>query len=481
MKRWLAILLCLLLSGAGAVAETYVVSGPVGEAASGDAMLVRDDGTVLTPRDTYWDITLLTPAGTPEAERLYRARRSAAERTPILPLWEDDAEEEPLAALMSAAGDPLTGFDYAELEYAGPDEIVYTLPGRWQGVMDASGDIRLFADYADIQPAGNGGYLAFDAGDGPVDYGLKYPLLFVDAEGQTHDTGLHAGTDSLGAYVNGICAVSWIEEFGDGAAYFDDHGNLLFDAHFEEADDFKGHYAHVVVNGRHGLIDREGQYRLEPEYDDISSDTSINGPIFIATRGGRLSVFNADSGEALFEVEFDAEDVDAWMENEAMLRVYADDSVYLYGLDGECLMEMSRDSQIQCWFSHPCKGVPTRVIEVQEADLYSVSRLLDMEGKPVSGDFQGLMGAIWQDGRGLYITECYRMYRDRQGDYGINWRTRRYGLCDQDGQTVLDAVYDNVTVLSMDRFWVTQGDRAGLIDAAGHWYCAISAYEQLMD
>ena len=362
MKRWLAALLCLLLSGAGAAAETFVVVGPIGEAASEDAMLVRDDGTMLTPRHCYWDITPLTPEDTPEAERLYRARGSTAEGTPVLPLWEEDSEEEPLAALMNAAGETLTGFDYADLEYVGPNQILYTLPGRWQGIMDASGEIRTPAIYADIQPAGNGGYMALDAGEGPIDYGLKYPLIFVDADGQLHDTGLHAGTDSLGAYVNGICAVSWIEEYGDGIAYFDDRGNQLFDAHFYEADDFKGHYACVVVDGRHALIDREGRYRLEPEYDDISLCDSINGPIIIAIQGGSLSVLSAENGETMFTVEFDADEIDAWAENEAMLRVYAGESVYLYGLDGQRLMEMPRDSQVQCWFSHPCKGVPTRVI-----------------------------------------------------------------------------------------------------------------------
>ena len=46
---------------------------------------------------------------------------------------------------------------------------------------------------------------------------------------------------------------------------------------------------------------------------------------------------------------------------------------------------------------------------------------------------------------------------------------------------LLDAVYDSIEVLSEDRFWVTQGGRAGMIDLDGRWYYAISDYEELMD
>ena len=80
MKRTFIAALSLalgLMLASTAMAESWAVSYEGEDDYSGYAMLIADDGTPLTPPDTYSTLYRVTPAGTPEADARYAAVRYA--------------------------------------------------------------------------------------------------------------------------------------------------------------------------------------------------------------------------------------------------------------------------------------------------------------------------------------------------------------------------------------------------------------------
>ena len=63
----------------------------------------------------------------------------------------------------------------------------------------------------------------------------------------------------------------------------------------------------------------------------------------------------------------------------------------------------------------------------------------------------------------------------------VDFSTYRYGLIDEDGETLLPMIYDDLRALSFDRYWAVMGDVSGMIDTTGKWYYTVSDYDTLMD
>ena len=154
MKRILALALCLMVLCPAALAETFsVYMYGMGEGPD-YCMLIRDDGTPLTPAGAYNNIYAITPDDTPEAEKLYGAisNEVGIAYTP------EKAEElrynfvDSSMALMNARGELLTGFDYSVLDYAN-GYVLFTLPGEEHltGAMDARGHVLMEAEYAALR------------------------------------------------------------------------------------------------------------------------------------------------------------------------------------------------------------------------------------------------------------------------------------------------------------------------------------------
>ena len=477
-RRTLCVLLCVLLLAASASAEVYPIAyNCVGED-DGYAMLLRDDGTPLTPEDTYHSIYPITPAGTPEAERLYAA-------DPQHPaggseaLASDDEYAPACVALLDAEGRQLTGFDAVYLRWAAPGKVVFTTLDERCGAMDGRGEVIVPTEYAELTALGDG-WLAVDPRGEPVDYGSRYPVVRIDADGSKHDTGLTAFSSSLGTASEGICPINDVAEYDGKGVYVDARGEVLFGRSFDRADSFAGGAAQMRIDGRDGLIDRQGQLIGNRLFEDIYRTESTSGDVFIATDGGDLTVFDAD-GKALFSRHFDADEIRCWTLNPAMLNVTTRDLRRLFALDGTQLTALPEWMDVSGWYTLGCTELPQRLIEGVGDWPFNAAHLVALDGRQVGGDFQGLSAVRWEDGRGLFITESYRVVPEQGGGYTIGWNSWRYGLCDQDGNALLDCIYEHLEPLSTDRFWVRLGDRSGMIDLDGNWYYAISDYASLMD
>lgn len=480
MKKLLALVLCLLLCGTAAMAEVYIVYAYGGGEYPGGAILIDDDGTLLAPSGAYEMIGTLTPDGTPESERLYYAEPTLIQ-VPVDQIDEDNYYSYYRLALMGPDGSLLTGYDYCSLEYAGPDRIVFMLPSQARGVMDFEGNVFLEAGYAALVPDGQGGWLGL-AMDAPArDYDECYPLVHIDAEGNVTETGLHAPVYAISGYSEGLCPVNEVEEYHGRTVYLDQDGCIAFDGTFDYGEQFFGNLACVTAGETSGLIGKDGQFVVNPGYEYISQSDSDRGPIYIAHAGTGFAVFSADTGETLLEMDFeDVEYVSAWMDTPSLIKVTTGDESFLYTLDGQLVRTLGEDEDISVSFNSS-DGTVDRLIESSGPWPDTRARLIDMDGNAIGPDYREINGAIWRDGHGLFITQEYRIIPDDEGEYMVDWRSMRCGVCDEDGNEILPCVYDSVSVLGMDRFWVTRGSRTGMINREGLWYYAVNEYENLVD
>ena len=82
--------------------------------------------------------------------------------------------------------------------------------------------------------------------------------------------------------------------------YLDLNGNIAIEARFAFAGDFWGGVAHVVENGKHGLIDASGEWLVPAEYDYIA----LGDGFILALKGNSLcAVYAPDGKSELFRIE----------------------------------------------------------------------------------------------------------------------------------------------------------------------------------
>ena len=473
MKRILALALCLMALCPAALAETYpIYMYDMGECPD-YYMLIRDDGTPLTPEGAYNNIYEITPSDTPEAEKLYGAISNdvgIAYTPEKAEAMRYDFVDSPVA-LMDARGALVTGFDYSVLDYAN-GYVLFTLPGEEHltGAMDAQGHVVMAAEYAALKPQGDG-WLALKAvGED------RYALVRIAADGSVRELGLHTDNCYFNVDPEGVCVMSGMEEYGGQWVFIGPDGGVMFDRGFDYADDFQGDYAVVEERERCGVIDRTGAFAAPPEYDYIQWEP---GKPCIAVKGAAYDVYDPESFERLASFDFaSAGDVGVSALTADLVGVTVDDKSRVYTTQGELLLEASGGESIQMYGY----GVKTnRLIGESGSWPDDRARLIDLEGNVVSGDYQFINDGVWRDGHGRYITGTFRIYKNADGENSVEWNSYRYGLIDDDGKQLLPQVYDGLRVLSFDRFWAVQGNVRGMIDAEGKWYCTFSEYEALMD
>lgn len=491
MKRILAVLLCLLLCPA-ALAEVYVVDSYGSDEAEGYSMLLADDGMPLTPPRTYSSIYRITPDGVPEAERLYSV-------APIdLGLEYDPATAEDMryemgytrVALMDAQGRLLTGFDYEGLDYNN-GYVTFTLPGERSlaGAMDPSGHVVMEPEYAELKHLAEDRWLAMAIpedesavrrvyyDDGGYYEEIDYEIVLIDSDGSRKNLGLHTRDRYFQVNPEGICVVWNVDEYDNDAVFIDSYGEVMFDRGFRTAENFDGDYAVAAEGDRYGLIGKDGAYAIQPEYEYIQSGA---GKPYIATDGRTVVVYDRKSLDVMAFLEFEnASEVNVTAITGDLLGVSVGEGDEIYDMTGELLVRFSEDDNV-ILYGYSGDGV-NRLLAYSGTWPEEYYRLVDLEGRAASGGYRMLNNGTWRDGHGRFITGDYRVLTDSDGEFTVDWSTYRYGLIDEEGETLLPMVYDDLRALDYDRYWAVVGDRSGMIDGAGKWYYTVSDYETLMD
>ena len=485
MKRMLIFMLALALLVPSALAETFVVNYWGSEEAASYALLITEDGAPLTPPQTYADLYLLTPAGTPEAQRLYSAEPFAMPADKLAGVDEDDYRTFTFRALVDGAGRQLTGFDYYDLAWV--DGVV--VARRWPmavDVLDGTGKVLITGPYADIRPNGEGGWLALKR-DGQEDdeYGgvsYLYAIVAVDASGAESETGFHTFSYEMNDFDGGLCPVLDVRELDGRAVFLDAAGAQALGRDFNYIGGVAGGKAVVEQGDRYGLLDlAEDSYILEPVYDYICLEDGFAQKVFWVHKGDTLAVYDPASGNELFTRRFEgAEYPYGWLCGDGTLMLSGGNGWEICTLSGLVLFRVDPDREVGVIYSE-CEGVPQRYVEYTGEYPNDVCHLIDLSGEPVGGDWQNLNAALWRDGHGRYVTNTYDLVDDGEGGVYPSWYSYRYGVCDENGRMVLESRYLNVEVLSLDRYWVQTADRCGMIDGKGNWYYTVEDYQYLMD
>lgn len=483
MKKIIAWALCLLIAGGAAMAEVYSVSLSGSEEREGCALLISDEGELLTPLDAYASIFELTPKGTPEGERRFCAQSLQVD----LDLSQADlemlvVEDYYRVALMDPSGKLLTGFDYWDMEWAG-DKIRFHVPGEdsgTTGVMDLNGRVVIEPVYYSLQPLGGGRWLALVRDQEAKTE--RFSAVLLDEDGQTTDLDLHTDNDAQPAGNGEICPMTNVEEFAGDSVYVNREGKICFGRSFESADPFMGGCAVVQIDGKSGLINREGKLVVQPEYECLSHSGEAPNDVYITDSNCTLVVYDAGNGEQLMRREYkNADFISANLIAPGLLWVYMNDHSECCRTDGTLLATFPQGEDRSVQYGQ-CTADAPRFTESVGHWPDSRTHLIDIQVRQLSGDYQGMYDVRSFDDQPLYTCYVYNIYTDQNGEAMNDWRSWRYGVVDENGTEVLKPEYLNeVQVLSPDRFWVTAKDRSGLIDASGKWYYTISSYDSLMD
>lgn len=489
-KVLLGVVLAMLL--AAAQAETFVTQ--VGDQEMGGyALLVGEDGEILTQRNTYrgmyvlveekglyaaspWDLTRVLPAESIRYEEydgvLY----------PEMEYYEYQRE-----CLLGADGRQLTGFDYVELSYDEMGQVVIGYrPDARCDVLDLEGNVLLETDYGWMGSNGRGCFLALKVGESFDYYNDEaWPLVILDAEGREKETGVYAQRWGCQMFSGGF----YLIYDADGVhRYLNLYGEEVFETNYILASDFEMGTA-IIGNEDYlyGVIDTEGNYVLPMAYESITRATYYKDTALLAiTLDGALEIYDP-SGRTLLNVYRPESRVTYAMQvNDGMLSVSDGTGETWMNLQGEPVYrhEYTDDIWISAWYEIEDGSIPGRIVVSGGEWPQQASWLIDLDGNPASGDYMELQAKIWSDGQGRYLFSEYELVPyeyDGYVDWSVNWSSYRCGVCDENGNTILEPVYDSIQCLSLDRYWVQQDDAIGLIDSEGSWLTVISAYDELLD
>lgn len=483
MKRALALALCLLLMPM-ALAETWVVSYFSAEDYDSTELLIRDDGTVLIPPYTYSVLRTLTPNGTPEAQKRYSAMKPIQTDHAYTDeeLWDLDSRDYVRVALLDADGRPLTGFDYYWFDWI-EDVVVFATPEGFCGAMDANGHILVEPDYFDIVPNGEGGWLALGRdGDTEIRYDHYYPLLYIDPRGGVHETGFHVQYSGLNRVKDGLCPLRWVKEYDERCIFVDAEGAWAFEGAYDYIGDTLNGLSIVSPDGDGMMLIDDAGNDLTGIYESIEYQEVPGDVAFFAYRDDAFAIFDGHTGEVRRSNSYPGEAaVYAWTCGTGVIAVECDSETEFYAMSGALLFAQDSDNGIRAWYSR-ADSFPQRLAVSTGEWPYTTAHIVDLRGRVLCDDYPDLSPALWQDGQARFITENYEI--NDSGPFGqadIDWTTFRYGVCDGDGAEILPCRYQSLSVLSLDRYWVQQDTRCGLVDGEGRWLYAINDYQFLMD
>ena len=328
------------------------------------------------------------------------------------------------------------------------DELISAGDGTYLGVMNDDWELR--TDEADlIRPGEPVERIRLGDGDVMTLYGDDDPLISAS----TYD-----GENTL-------------------SGYLDATGRWKIPPIYEYTLWFTGNYAVASLQGRVGLIDREGKAALPFDYDDVEIEQALSGRTMLgALKDNELTVYALDEASDSFSEVFRAGDVEYFWFNRngaVIARGASVDQNRVYTFDGR-LVYVSSDDE--------------KDLSVINEDLFCVSdfgdntyTLIDGRGHELAGGTGMLSYVLGEDG--VYaLRVCVSERIDRgDGDMIFDWNRARYGLYDLQGRELLEPKYDYISPICEGYFAVSRGPWHGVVGPDGEWIVRQSNYMTLMD
>ena len=364
-------------------------------ATNGSAVLAEETGSVLVWPGQYASIEPLGQSG------LYAARRLSGGGLGVI----------------RADGSALTAFAYSALDYDG-SAIVFSENGRC-GAMNLAGEVVIEPLYTRLVSMDDG-WLALKTSslDDTPD-----ALWRVNADGTEHHTGIHLSFGPLAASEGLAEAADTLGRWG----WLNGEGAWAIEPQFVWCGPFRDGLACAASETGTGLVDRAGDWVIEPLYDRLARGPA-NRPL-LAFQEGAVSLI-AQDGTAV--ARFEGEGADA---------AYTDGLISV-ALEGRRFLVDSQGSVVY--------EAPAGVAALDERGGCIIEQRGFSELKPFR--FHGTDGALhesWQElsFAGLYEGRAYLIFSEystaetayeAQGfvfhDEVIG--TRRYGILNDEGDVI---------------------------------------------
>ncbi len=389
MKRIICFLLALLMTVSAARASTAL--------SLTDALLVNDSWQPLTEKGVYTDIRPLGDTG------LFACTRAGSG----------------LVSVLDSTGTPVSERGYTAVTCA-QDRIILTVD-TYCALYDGSFTQLTPFVYRLIAPTGEG-FLAFksDVWDGVADR-----VYYLDADGTEYPT------ENSIFYAFGV-TVSPLIPVTDGKSgrmgYLTDSGEWALPAEFRSAGAFCGSLACVTNGEGTGVIDRDGDWILKPEYDYIR----LNEAFVCTVKGTRRQVY-AVSGTNL-KIVYSGQAGVTLLDNGFV--IFTEKSAYLMNADGSLNAMFGPDSILY-------GGIGSGIIVSEYEGMY----LYDMMSRVTSDGFFSILPF----GGNLYRT-CTQHREDGDAPF-------LFGVMDTEGNELLGARYEAVAYINETTVATQTGDR----------------------
>lgn len=422
MKTKLVLLLCVWL----ALASVVSAEGELCISTDLAAALLSVDGDEIIPPGSYEDIFTVADG------QLYALGAKTADGIRY--------------ALSSASGKVLTDFAYSMFS-ASEDCVIFAQDGLF-GAMDLQGEILLPAQYTQLAAAGDGRFLAMttDPFDDDAD-----EIFLLNANGEMQSTQVRS-SEGLSAFSEGL--MPWQDSDSKLYGYLAADGSIAVEAKLETAGRFENGAARVSVDGKLGLIDPNGSWLIESEYDYLETGNGVTVGLI-----GReqFVVFGKDHKE-LFRVEGAGLEAALVGENTILQR---NGMLEVYDLSGQVIFEIHQSAQL-------LPGLDGQMILVDGdwgADCVS---LVGSDGTRSERMDQYLIAL--DGGRYAFVRMNVASYYSEALEeirYSCDYDTLRCGMIDSDGNEILPAEYLEICSLGHGRYLAVAENSLRVTDGDG--------------
>ena len=350
------------------------------------------------------------------------------------------------------------------------EHIEFQSTNGLMGLYGWHGETLVEPTYQSLIPTGEGSYIGL----------MDDSWAIQRAEADLIRPGVSVAKITLGGgdvnelddFIDGLAAAGVNDGGRELIGFIDTTGSWEIPPIYDYTYGFIGNYAIVSMDGRIGMIDREGDTALPFEYDSINPVFDERKRALSAQRGTDITVLDAETLKPLFVVG----DADyGWIDQNAALvvRGASVDQTRAYSLDGELICVIRDDDK-------DFSIINQNRYCVRNYDDYTYE-LRDFQGNTVMSGVGMLRAVTGADGAYALELTLFDVIDYGDGYTGPDWNRMRYGLYDLDGNELLEPKYDYIVQVCEGYYSVRRGQWHGVVDSTGGWVLKRSNYMTLMD
>ena len=265
---------------------------------------------------------------------------------------------------------------------------------------------------------------------------------FVDAGGNV----VLEGFEQAQSFSGGLAAV--VPEGGGDYGLIDKEGNWLLEPEFSYLNVLDGQHIYAVGGSGAGILDRDGNVVLPLMYEDVSIVNDGDKIYYQVKKEGISHLIEADSSDVVMSGDDDVHFLacgNGWFSSS--VGIYDGNSYYsdVKLTKGDDTIELGAVSDNRMWQNNMAVERKDHIV-IFNAEIGSLSAELPY--------------VLAERNAGSYRVSEFAVISNENG---------KYGVMGCDGSMVLAAAYDYVAVLGNGNYLVSKGDESGVVDKAGEW------------